>query len=88
MKIMIMAGTSDAVHIISKLAGHLDLEVIATTTTSYGGDLALSAGADEIIVGRLGSQEIADLLNISVRTVENHLLHALKVLRRKLERMD
>ena len=33
-------------------------------------------------------QEIADLLNISVRTVENQILHALKVLRRKLERMD
>jgi RNA polymerase sigma-70 factor, ECF subfamily len=33
-------------------------------------------------------QEIADLLNISIRTVENQILHALKVLRRKLERMD
>jgi RNA polymerase sigma-70 factor (ECF subfamily) len=33
-------------------------------------------------------QEIANLLNISVRTVENQILHALKVLRRKLERMD
>ena len=60
-----MAGTSDAVRIISKLVDHLDLEVIATTTTSYGGDLALSAGADEIIVGRLGSQEIADILEVN-----------------------
>ena len=33
-------------------------------------------------------QEIADLLNISIRTVENQILHALKVLRRKLGRVD
>lgn len=60
-----MAGTSDAVEIIGKLAEHEDLEVIATTTTRYGGDLALSAGADEIIVGRLGVQEITDLLDVN-----------------------
>lgn len=60
-----MAGTSDAVGIIGKLAEHEDLEVIATTTTRYGGDLAVSAGADEIIVGRLGVQEIADFLDVN-----------------------
>ncbi len=60
-----MAGTSDAVRIIDKLAEHKDIEVIATTTTKYGGDLAVSAGADEIIVGRLGVQEIADLVDIN-----------------------
>ena len=60
-----MAGTSDAVCIIDKLAEHDDIEVIATTTTEYGGDLAVSAGADEIIVGRLGVQKIADLVNIN-----------------------
>ena len=53
-----MAGTSDAMRIIGNLADHDDIEVIATTTTQYGGDLAISAGADEIIVGRLGAQEI------------------------------
>ena len=42
-----------------------DIEVIATTTTQYGGDLAISAGADEIIVGRLGAQEITDLLEVN-----------------------
>ena len=57
-----MAGTSDAVGIIRKLAEHKDIEIVATTITSLGGDIALSAGADEIIVGRLGAQEIADLL--------------------------
>ena len=60
-----MAGTSDAVHIIDHLAKHEDIEVIATTTTKYGGDLALSAGADEIIVGRLGVNEIADLIIVN-----------------------
>jgi precorrin-6A/cobalt-precorrin-6A reductase len=65
MKVMVMAGTSDAIRIIGNLADHHDIEVIATTTTKYGGDLAISAGADEIIVGRLGSQEIADLLEVN-----------------------
>ncbi len=60
-----MAGTSDAVRIIDYLSQHEDIEVIATTTTKYGGDLALSAGADEIIVGRLGVHEIADLIRIN-----------------------
>jgi precorrin-6A/cobalt-precorrin-6A reductase len=65
MRVMVMAGTSDAVCIIGKLAEYEDLEVIATTTTSYGGDLALSAGADKIIVGRQGVQEIVKLLDIN-----------------------
>ncbi len=60
-----MAGTSDAVQIINSLAKHEDIEVIATTTTKYGGDLAVSAGADEIIVGRLGVNEIVDLIVIN-----------------------
>ena len=38
-----MAGTSDAVQIIGNLAKHEDIELIATTTTKYGGDLAISA---------------------------------------------
>ncbi len=60
-----MAGTSDAVQIIGNIAKHGDIELIATTTTKYGGDLAISAGADEIIVGRLGVNEIADLISIN-----------------------
>ncbi len=60
-----MAGTSDAVRIIGKLSEHEYLEVIATTTTRYGGDLALSAGADECIVGRMGVQEIVDFVDVN-----------------------
>ena len=56
-----MAGTSDAIQIIDHLSKHEDIEIIATTTTKYGGDLAVSAGAAEIIVGRLGVHEITDL---------------------------
>jgi precorrin-6A/cobalt-precorrin-6A reductase len=62
MRVMVMAGTSDAVGIIRKLAEHNDIDIIATTVTSLGRDIALSAGADEIIVGRLGAQEIAGIL--------------------------
>ncbi|MFZ0441147.1 MAG: precorrin-6A reductase [Methanobacterium sp.] len=65
MRVMVMAGTSDAVTIISELDEYQDFQVIATTTTSYGGDLALSAGADEIVVGRLGVQEINDLIVVN-----------------------
>ena len=65
MRIMVMAGTSDAVLIISKLDEYEDVEVIATTTTNYGGDIALSAGADEVVVGRLGMQEINDLIMVN-----------------------
>jgi precorrin-6A/cobalt-precorrin-6A reductase len=65
MRIIVMAGTSDAVQIIDHLSKHEDIEIIATTTTKYGGDLAVSAGADEIIVGRLGVHEIADLVVVN-----------------------
>jgi precorrin-6A/cobalt-precorrin-6A reductase len=65
MRVMVMAGTSDAVSIIGKLAEHDDIEVIATTITSLGRDIALSAGADEIIVRSLGAQEIADVLELN-----------------------
>jgi precorrin-6A/cobalt-precorrin-6A reductase len=65
MRIMVMAGTSDAVSIIGNLAKHEGIEVIATTTTKYGGELAVNAGADEIIVGRLGVQEIVDLIIVN-----------------------
>jgi len=65
MRVMVMAGTSDAVNIISKLADLNYFEVIATTTTKYGSDLAQSAGANEVIVGRLGVQEITDLIRFN-----------------------
>lgn len=60
-----MAGTSDAVKIIKKLCQIDEIEIIATTTTKYGGELASDAGADEIIIGHLGIQEISDLLDVN-----------------------
>jgi precorrin-6A/cobalt-precorrin-6A reductase len=63
MKVMVMAGTSDASYIINKLANLQNIEVLATTTTSYGRDIALNAGADDVIVGRLGMDEIIELMH-------------------------
>jgi precorrin-6A/cobalt-precorrin-6A reductase len=63
MKVMVMAGTSDASYIINKLANLQNIEVLATTTTSYGRDIALNAGADDVIVGRLGLDEIIELMH-------------------------
>lgn len=60
-----MAGTSDAVKIIKNLSQFDEIEIIATTTTKYGGELASDAGADEIIIGHLGVQEISDLLDVN-----------------------
>lgn len=60
-----MAGTSDSVKIIKNLSQLDEIEIIATTTTKYGGELASDAGADEIIVGHLGIQEISDLLDVN-----------------------
>jgi precorrin-6A/cobalt-precorrin-6A reductase len=65
MRVIVMAGTSDAVRIIEKLHKQEDIEVIATTTTTHGRDLAISAGADEVLVGRLGVDEIVDLIEIN-----------------------
>ena len=48
MKIMVMAGTRDAVRIIAKLSTFEDNEILATTTTGYGGELARSAGASHV----------------------------------------
>jgi precorrin-6A/cobalt-precorrin-6A reductase len=67
MKIIVMAGTSDAVNIMSIISTLKDIEIIATTTTKYGGDLALASGADEVLVGALGSEELADLIK------QNHI---------------
>lgn len=60
-----MAGTSDAVKIIKNLSQYSEIEIIATTTTKYGGELAVDAGADETIIGHLGFHEISDLLDLN-----------------------
>ena len=40
MNVIVMAGTSDSVRIIEKLSDLEDIEILATTTTQYGAELA------------------------------------------------
>lgn len=68
MKIMVMAGTRDAVRIIEKLGAFEDTEILATTTTGYGGELARSAGASHVISRGLGVDEIVQ--TISQKNIE------------------
>lgn len=68
MKIMVMAGTRDAVRIIEKLRAFEDTEILATTTTGYGGELARSAGAFSVISKGLGVDEIVQ--TISQKNIE------------------
>lgn len=62
MKIIVMAGTSDAIMIIEHLNSLEDTDIIATTTTSYGGELASSAGANEVLVGGLDVDEMIKII--------------------------
>lgn len=61
MKLMVMAGTSDARRIIKKLSG--SFSILATATTSHGAELARSSGADKVLQGRFNSQKLADIIN-------------------------
>lgn len=73
MNILVMAGTKDAVKIIEKLSENkksysddsgnkISLDILATTTTSYGADIAKKAGANEVISKPLTSNELVDLI--------------------------
>lgn len=62
MKVMVMSGTSDAVKIIAHLDHMEDTYILATTTTSYGADLASGAGANEVMVGGLGVEEMVKVI--------------------------
>src|SRR5512145_2511829 len=77
MNILVMAGTKDAVKIIEKLSENkesysadcfadfsnkISLNILATTTTNYGADLAKKAGAHEVISKPLSTGELVDLI--------------------------
>lgn len=70
MNILVMAGTRDAVKIIEKLSENKKsystdkspLKILATTTTSYGADIAKKAGAEEVISKPLPADKIVDLI--------------------------
>jgi len=62
MNIMVMAGTKDAANIIKKLKSAGKFKVLATTTTKYGAEIAKTAGADEVLSGRLDEKDLTDLI--------------------------
>jgi len=62
MNVMVMAGTKDAVNIIKKLKSSGKFKVLATTTTEYGAEIAKTAGADEVLSGRLDEKGLTDLI--------------------------
>lgn len=62
MNIMVMAGTKDATNIIKMLSKVVDVDILATTTTVYGGDIAKSAGAEEVISKALNMREMVAII--------------------------
>lgn len=63
MNVIIMAGTHDAVRIIEKISSFEDIKILATTTTEYGAELAISAGAHGVISRGLPSEKIVEIIN-------------------------
>ncbi|MDI9437310.1 MAG: precorrin-6A reductase [Euryarchaeota archaeon] len=71
MRIMVMAGTSDATVAIKRLKNlQDDIYILATAVTSYGAEIARSAGADEVISKPL---PLDDLIGI----IEKHKIDVL-----------
>ncbi len=62
MNIMVMAGTKDAARIIKKLKSTGNSNILATTTTSYGADIAEAAGADKVISKGLTEEELIEVI--------------------------
>ncbi len=61
MKVLVMAGTSDAREII-KCLSRASVSVMATATTRHGTDLALNSGADKILEGRFDSGQLVKIM--------------------------
>jgi precorrin-6A/cobalt-precorrin-6A reductase len=65
MNVMVMAGTRDAASIIKKLSSTKKFNILATTTTPYGADIAKSAGADTVISRGLTHEELIEVIEIN-----------------------
>lgn len=75
MNVMVMAGTKDAANIIKTLSSIEKFKILATTTTSYGADIAKAAGADEVISKGLTLDELVEVIetnNISILIDATH----------------
>ncbi|MDO5850906.1 MAG: precorrin-6A reductase [Methanobacteriaceae archaeon] len=62
MRILVMAGTSDATRIIKFLHEDENNFIIATTITDYGADIAKKAGANETISKALKIEDFSKLI--------------------------
>ena len=62
MNVIVMAGTKDAANIIKMLSSTEKFNILATTTTSYGADIAKAAGADKVISKALSLEELVELI--------------------------
>ena len=62
MNLLVMAGTSDARHIIKDLSTVDDIHVLATATTTHGVELAEKSGADKVLNGRFNAEELMEIL--------------------------
>lgn len=69
MNVMVMAGTKDAANIIKRLSSTGKFNILATTTTSYGADIAKAAGADEIISKGLTLEELVEVIKTNDITI-------------------
>ena len=61
LNLMIMAGTSDARKIIKELS-ITDNNILATTISVNGAELARAAGADQVLVGPFDSSKIVEII--------------------------
>lgn len=59
--ILVLGGTKEANELI-KILNAQGYEVLVTTVSSYGGELAKESGAQEILVGKLDAQALANLI--------------------------
>lgn len=63
LKVFLIGGTKDSINIIKFLKENYNSPyILTTTTTDYGGKLALQAGSDEVINKPLPKSEILNLL--------------------------
>lgn len=61
--ILLLGGTKEANKLIKVLTAE-GYEVLVTTVSSYGGQLAKDCGAKEVLIGELNPQTLADLIKV------------------------
>lgn len=63
MRYIVMSGTSDATKVIEFLSQDENNYILATTVTDYGGKIAESAGATEVITHALKKEDFVELIH-------------------------